>query len=223
MLRFILFTLLAAITTALPTGAPVCIIDESAPGSPHRVTRNGKPFRTGPLSDGGFSVTVGGTVLDTATPLALVAGTVYDVVFTSEDGLQPYRGVLGIVHSATYNFTTANFNTGTPDLQNSMPCSLIKGLAGVTHVSGSDKTSALAKFSVNANIDVVKFDVNIVVANNDNSGSIFYYTQYQLKVTGATNAPTPAPRSCGLLGLKIFCPFSFCGIFGRAILGPRSC
>jgi ABC-type phosphate transport system substrate-binding protein len=39
-------------------------------------------------------------------------------------------------------------------------------------------------------------------------------------VGGTPSAPATAPtdKSCGLLGLSIFCPFTFCGLFGR-ILG----
>jgi hypothetical protein len=222
MMKFILVTLFAILSAvaAFPAGAPVCTIDESAPGAPHR----GTGFRTGPLSDAAFIVTVGGKTLDTATTLEIEAGTVYDVIFTSETGSQPYKGVLGIIHSSTYNFTSTNLITGTADLQNSEPCAFAKGRAGVTHVNNNDKTSALAKLSIPANVDVVKLDVNIVVANNGVQGSIFYYTQYTLKVSGATNSPIAAPRiSCGLFRLGIFCPFTFCGLFGRLLFGTKEC
>jgi ABC-type phosphate transport system substrate-binding protein len=35
--------------------------------------------------------------------------------------------------------------------------------------------------------------------------------------TPAPIAPVPAPPVCGILGLSIFCPFSFCGIIGRLL------
>jgi hypothetical protein len=38
-------------------------------------------------------------------------------------------------------------------------------------------------------------------------------------------APVPAPikKECGLFGEGIFCPFTFCGFFGRLLFGKRNC
>jgi hypothetical protein len=87
---------------------------------------------------------------------------------------------------------------------------MVVGLAGVTHVDRNLKTAVTAKLNIPFNVDLVKFDVNIVVANNRNEGSISCFTQYTLKVSGGDSAPTEAPAgtiSCGLLGRGLFCPF----------------
>jgi hypothetical protein len=57
-------------------------------------------------------------------------------------------------------------------------------------------------------------------------------------LTGAAPAPVPAPkpvpapvpvpvpapgRKCGLFHKGIFCPFTFCGFFGRLIFGSKNC
>lgn len=227
MMKSILFAFFAAIATvlALPTGAPTCKINEAAPQDAHLQTRGGIPPRTGPLSDGGFIITIDGVTLDPATPLEITAGVNHDVTFTSESGSQPFRGVLGIIHSSSYNFTFTNFGRGDSlDLQDSVPCSDIKGLAGVTHIDRNTKTAVTGRLNIPVNIDEVKLDINMVIANNEEQGSVYYYTQFLLKVTGATEAPSPAPvNDCGLLRLGLFCPLTFCGLFGRLIFGDDNC
>lgn len=137
---------LIASSLALPSGAPNCDINEPAPRSIHLLERGGKAPIKGPLVNGTFTVTVGGTTLDPVTNLEITAGVDYDVVFTSESGAQQFRGVLGIIHSATAAFTTRNFYRGTSaDLQNSTDCAETEGgLAGVTHVDRNLKTSVTA-------------------------------------------------------------------------------
>jgi hypothetical protein len=238
--------LIAALLTlssvfALQSGAPVCPIDEAAPGPPHRVAYTSGTFtlipRTGPLSDGAFIVTLNGVTLDPAVSTAINALQSYTIAVTSEDGLQSYKGVLVIASSKSTNFTSAVLQPVGPLLQASTPCAVLRR-AGVTHISAVSKTTSSSTLNVPTNVADLKLDVNVVVANNEVQGSIYYYNQYSLTVTGASpTAPTPAgspastpnmspvkaPIKCGLFGLSIFCPFTFCGFLGRLIFGTRNC
>jgi hypothetical protein len=226
--------LIAALLTlssvlALPTGAPVCPIDGAAPGDAHLAARvvAGTNItinpRTGPLSDGTFIVTLNGVTLDPAVSTAITASLSYTVAVTSEDGTQPYRGVLVIASSASKNFTAAVLQPVGGLLQASLPCAQLRR-AGVTHISAVSKTTSSSTLNVPTNVADLKLDVNVVVANNEVQGSIYYYDQFEFTVTGApTAAPVKPPVKCGLFGLSIFCPFTFCGFLGRLIFGSRNC
>jgi hypothetical protein len=234
--------LIAALLTlssvlAMPSGAPVCPIGGPAPGDAHLLPRaNGNITinpRTGPLSDGTFIVTLNGVTLDPSVNTAINASQGYTIAVTSEEGIQQYRGVLVIASSASTNFTSTVLQPVDGTLQASLPCAQIRR-AGVTHVSAATKTTSSATLKVPTNVADLKLDVNIVVANNEVQGSVYYYNQYNLTVTGAPpTAPTPGgapspnsapvkpPGKCGLFGLSIFCPYRF--FFCRLVFNPKNC
>jgi hypothetical protein len=227
--------LIAALLTlssvlALQTGAPICTIDEAAPGPPHRVAYSSGNFtlepRTGPLSDGTYIVTLNGATLVPNSTTAINASQSYTIAVTSEDGNQQYKGVLVIASSASTNFTAAVLQPVGGLLQASTPCAVLRR-AGVTHTSAASKTTSTTTLNVPKNVTDLKLDVNVVVANNAAQGSIYYYDQYKFNVTGAPPPPTAAPvkprGKCGLFGLSIFCPFTLCGFLGRLIFGSKNC
>jgi hypothetical protein len=96
-------------------------------------------------------------------------------------------------------------------------------MAGITHVNESEKTKVSATLTIPVAYTDLKLDVNVVAQNNQ-TGSYYYYSQYQFaSVASPTSAPTGSERGCGLFGLGIFYPFTFCGFFGRLLLGDRDC
>jgi hypothetical protein len=212
--------LIAALLTlssvyAMSNGAPVCTIGAAAPEDTHLSTNS----VTGPLSVGKFIVTLDGVTLDPAVSTAINASQSYTIAVTS-NGDRQYKGVLVIASSASTNFTSAVLQPVGPLLQASTPCAVISR-AGVTHNSAALKTTSSSTLNVPKNVADLKLDVNVVVANNDVQGSIYYYNQFSFTVT--TPAPVKPRIRCGLFGLSIFCPFTFCGFLGRLIFGSKNC
>ena len=223
---FVTLFLTLSVVTALPGGAPSCEVGEAAPQSLHlNIDRNPQ---TGPLSTGTYTVTINGALLVPGEKAVVPAQAVNEVIVSSETGLQPFRGVLAILNKEGTVFTNGvelSVSATDPLLQEAFECDVTTGRSGVTHKSPDLKTSAELMLNVDSNLDDVFLDVNVVVANNDIEGSIYYYDRYTLQFTGATSAPTQAPadRKCGLLRLGFFCPFTFCGIFGRLLFGDENC
>ena len=228
-----IIAIISVFVRALPTGAPVCTLGVAAPGNPH--TSAGRSPQTGPLAIAGFIVKIGDVILDTNTPITVQAYQDLRVVVTSEGGEQPFRGALVIVSKPGIPILNA-FSLTTNDetkLQSQNATCAPLNADGVTHVDNEIKTSVEATLNFDQNIQELLLDVNVVVVNRivSNGGSFYYYSQYKINVEGATSSPTLAPirggigggSGCGLLGLGIFCPTSFCGFFGRLLLGDRDC
>jgi hypothetical protein len=218
----VVFLIALSSIAALPTGAPVCTIDFSAVNNLH-LAQSRNP-QTGPLSNGDFIVTVNGNItLVPGVALEIPAQRDVQVVVTSESGIQPFKGVLVILSAPNILFTDELF-TREAILQNSIACQGTGNRVGVTHRSNVTKTKATVFLNIPNNYEEVRLDVNMVIVNND-IASIYYYDRFLLKVTGATEAPTPTPRpECGLFGLSLFCiRIFFCGYFGRLLFGDSNC
>jgi hypothetical protein len=219
--------LIAALLTlssvlAWPDGAPECTIGAAAAMGTHLSTNSTLPV-TGPLSDGTFVVTLDGVTLDPTVSTTINALEIYYIAVTSVTREKPYRGVLVIASSASTNFTSAVLQpAGVSEfiLKASPSCGEISR-AGVTHKSPDTKTITYSSLLVPKNLADLKLDVNVVVANNAINGSIYYYNQFSFNVI--TPAPVKPRIRCGLFGLAIFCPFTFCGFFGRLIFGSKNC
>ena len=227
LIPFVLVALVCVCVHALPFGAPVCTTGKAAPGDPH--TSAGRNPQTGPLSLVGLIVKIGDVILDAATPIVVKPNEDLRVVVTSPEGNTTFRGALlivskiGFVADGTFSLTAADATK----LQISTVCPTTAA-SGVTHVDRELKTSVEATIRFDENVQDLLLDVNIVLINRlvSEGGSAYYYSQYKINVEGPTKAPTVAPTggsNCGLFGLGIFCPFSFCGFFGRLLLGPRDC
>jgi Reeler domain len=218
-----LTSVILPLTGSLPSGAPSCEVGKAAPMSLHLAASRNPT--TGTLLSANFIVKIDGVVLDPDATNEIQANRELEVVITSDTGQQAFKGALMIVSKSAL-LTTDIFTLSTAqatDLQLNALCPN-EGRSGVTHVDNNVKTSIAATMQFDENIDDLKFDVNVVVQNND-AGSFFYWTQYTLKVVGATAPPTAAPRSrgCGLFGFNLFCPFTLCGLFGRLIFGDDFC
>jgi hypothetical protein len=172
-----LFGFALSAVLAYPDGAPVCTIGEAAPGSPHKrnYTNDANQTvvpRTGPLSDGGFIVTVGGLTLDPVSPLTVFSLRDIPILVTSLNRNKTFKGVLLIISSNTFNFTDGvELKPLGSDIKVSVPCNNT-GYAGFTHTINTAKTSVNGTLYFPRNISNMKLDANIVVSNNRNEGSV---------------------------------------------------
>jgi Reeler domain len=219
-----------AVVKALPDGAPVCRVGVASPDSLHTFAL--RTPMTGSLNEGGFQVLLDDEPLDPAVPKTVNANETIKVVVTSLDGIKQFRGVLLILSQVGYS-TLGTFQLTTDDelskVKISDPC-IESNYGGITHINADLKDNVTATMSFDENYADLRFDVNIVVQNRNalEGGSEYYYSQYSMKVEGAesvaTKAPTGAPtRGCGLFGLTLFCPLTFCGFFARLFFGREEC
>ena len=203
--------------TALPNGAPVCTVGEAAPQVKHlEISRNP---RQGKLIEGGFYIQIGTTILtDTTTTIyEYNAHEDISVIVTSETGGQPFKGVLIVMSRVSADLGANLFLKNDGQLQFLKQAQCDAGRVAVTHWNNQTKTAVEATMNFDENYDVVLVDVNIVIVNNAKA-SIFYYDQYKIRITGATQYPTPVPViTCGLFGRSFFClpKITFCGFLGR--------
>jgi hypothetical protein len=205
-------------TTALPNGAPVCTVGEAAPQVLHLDPKRNP--RLGHLVEGGFYIQIGSTILnDTSTIYEYEANEDIPVLLTSESGSQAFKGVLIVASVVGSDLSASLFLQGAEQLQFLKQSQCDAGRVAVTHFNNNTKTAVRATMNYDENFDIVLVDVNMVIVNNARA-SIFYYDQYKLRITGATQSPTPVPVvTCGLFGMSIFClpRITFCGFLGRLL------
>ena len=205
---------------AMSNGAPICTIGGPAPQSTH-LERGASVTQTGPITLGNFTVTVNGVDITNITSFEVNA-TVPVKVEVSANGL-PIKGVLVIVSkpavavSGVFSLTTEEQAL----IKISDFCSPFLR-DGVTHVSSVDKTKISTTMTFPEATSGLFFDVNVVAQNNA-TGSLYYHSQYAFNVVTPASAPGGGGSDCGLLGLGIFCPLTFCGFFGRLLFGQRDC
>lgn len=216
---------LTSAVTALPNGAPLCEIGSSNTRNKHlNITRNPK-LTSVPL--GGYKVTIDGIELVAKTPEnpdfrnLVPFGEQVDIIVSVDpdaDTPAPYlKGILLITHGNNLE-DRDDLDTRTPGslvpvsplTKESIGCENF-ALASLVHEEPSEKQNLPGKFFWPVEGQVLYLDVNIVRNNNQTAGSQYSFSQYVLQ-TATIQAP-----SCGLLGLSIFCPFTFCGIFGRLL------
>jgi hypothetical protein len=206
-----LFTLLGltVYVSSFPDGTPNCEVGASSTRSLHLIAAR-KPV-SGQIQKGGFDVFINNQklVVTTTGPnlFSFNAGQDNTLTIKSDAGNQ-LKGVLIILSKGENN--TKSSLTPLDPYQVPIACEKLP-YSGFTHKEPSLKSSASGKLRWDTVGDEFLLDVNIVVQNNA-TGSIYYYTNYRLQ------AVTPAePKSCGLLGLNLFCPLTFCGIFGKLL------
>jgi hypothetical protein len=212
------------VVKALPTGAPVCTVGEAAPQNLHLDPQRNP--RLGPLSDGGYYIQIGNTVLkDTSVIYEFEAYQDLTVLLTSQSGVQPFKGAL-IVLSKVGVDLAGNLFLNATQLQLLRQSQCDAGRVAVTHNNNITKTAVTATINFDDNYDILNVDVNLVVVNNAKN-SVFFYSSYKLTVTGATSSPTPVPiPTCGLFGMGLFClpKITFCGFLGRLFMqDQRDC
>jgi hypothetical protein len=208
---------------AFPGGAPICTTGSAAPQSLHLQRPN---IVTGSIAKGEFLVKFNGVDISNQTSITVVTGADVIVELTSATGL-PFKGALLIV-SKTAVDVSGKFTLSTAqatDLKISDICPS-EGKSGVTHVDRNIKTSVATTMKFDQTYDDLFFDVNVVVVNND-TDSFYYHSQYTFDVVAGATAPAGAPTTgsskCGIFGLSIFCPLTFCGFFGKLLFGSENC
>jgi hypothetical protein len=200
----------APLVGSLPSGAPSCEIGAAAPKDPH-TARIRNPV-TGPISTDGYQVFIDGVEVPLNGIGEFAAGTDHVLTIKSSTGLE-FKGALVLVSSPGKNLNAAITPT-LPEFQSAPVCGS-EFTGGVTHVDRTLKKEFVANLRVNQGLSPLYLDVNIVPQNNV-TGSTYWYSRYELKVTGGA-ARIPKFRTCGLLGLSVFCPLSRCGWPGRIL------
>lgn len=165
--------------TAFSTGAGGCSAGGPSPGGGHLANPN---IMTGDLVQGGYSFSIDGEPLPLTAPLQV--GESYDM----EVGGPDFRGVL--IMSASPNVDLV------PTTATLQPAAACAGTGvGITHVNPEFKQVAEGSFTCTGP-GTVELGVNVVVANNFQEGSIYYYTGFTVQCTdGAGSAATEDPTS----------------------------
>ncbi|KAL3904250.1 MAG: hypothetical protein SGARI_005005, partial [Bacillariaceae sp.] len=175
---FLSLVALAATTrsaSAFSNGAGGCAPGQAAVAGLH-VANPG--FVTGSLADGGITVTFDGE--DSSAALLSSEGT--DVEVSSESG---FRGVLIMSVDPAVGIVPVD------GVQPAGACAAI-GATGVTHFDPSLKEEVEAVVDCQAPTgSQVLLGVTVVVSNNQNDGSEFYYSEYLVTCgEAATGVPT---------------------------------
>ena len=192
-LMLIAFFLLVSVAVARPDGSPMCTVGSPAPSSLH-LSRSF--ILTGPLSLGNFTVSIGALELSNSGFNNITSGTNLNLELSSKTG-GVFKGVLIILNKPGLDLTSSlTTNSALLKTQTSCPP---EGYGGFTHTSRDLKTTAAATINLPANVEAF-LDVNVVVVNNSTSGSIYFYSRFQLStvatptpVAGPVPAPTAAP------------------------------
>jgi hypothetical protein len=178
----ILSLLLAApIATAFSTGAGGCAGGTAAVGSLH-LTRS--VVKTGPLSDVGLVVTLGGVPIEQAKPIPVGVDTVLAVSGTE------FKGVLFRMSAGNVDVT----NNLVPGTNTQVAAVCTAPVKGVTHTNHDLKSTATGTVRFDQPLSNITMDVTVVLQNNV-SGSFYYYSGFTTSaafVTPKTGAPNPA-------------------------------
>jgi hypothetical protein len=168
--------LAAGTANAFSTGAGGCAPGQAAVGGGHVATPN---FVTGTLESAGISVTFDG---DTAADGGVLSADGTDVEVSSADG---FRGVLIMSTDPAVGIVSVD------GVQPAGACAAV-GAIGVTHFDPSVKESVEAVVDCQApDGSQVLVGVTVVVSNNQNDGSEFYYSEYLMTCGEAsTEVPT---------------------------------
>lgn len=192
--------LTAAAVLALPSGAPSCVLGSPNPQSLHLASER-NPV-TGQIQVGGFDVFINDV------KLAFKQGEENLFEFDSEsDQKLTIKADNGTFFKGMLLLLSKDGTDATPALKPRDSFKLATGctgtaVVGVTHSENSEKTVGDSTLRWDKDGDVFTLDVNIVVQNNGELGSYYYYSQYKLKaVDRSPPAPTAAPstKRCGFI------------------------
>lgn len=175
--------LLSSSIHAFPSGAGGCSGGQAAVEGAHLTT----DAVTGFLSDGGFELVVNDQFsLDPDTLTSLEIGKPYSLSIRSSG---PFRGILIRMEGDGITVTPAS------GFQEAAVCDG-DGALGITHTENSDKTglTSIGSFEVSSTQDL-GVDVTIVVSNNGQDGSEYYYNPYLLETTEVLPSDVPLPAT----------------------------
>jgi Reeler domain len=213
------FSLLIWVASALRDGAPICESGTANVRSLH--LDRGRNPRTGDIQSNGFDVFLNNTLIQPGTrlfPTKFKAHTNINVTIKSRTG-ERFRGILLLLHQPGVNVHIGEGLLPTEPFKDAVGCGGTN-ISGVTHAENSFKTEVTAILHYDDTSDACMLDVNIVTANNEIDGSSYFFSQYYLRAQEEGDDHDDddkeiKPKRCGLFGLSIFCPFTFCGMLGR--------
>ncbi|KAL3911110.1 MAG: hypothetical protein SGILL_007412 [Bacillariaceae sp.] len=181
---------LSSTTEAAPNGASACPGGMPAVGGPH--LREG--FVNSTLAGGGIVTSFGnenqGFILESGNTFNTTPSETWFLVLEAFEA--PIRGVL--VRLECQTDLTGVMSSESPLLQDAAVCDQDDGfVVGMTHTSNVDKEVIDIAFALDT-VTTVSVDITVVMANNDEDGSIFYYDRFYY------SAKHPACNICGDLG-----------------------
>ena len=207
--------------SALPDGAPICESGSANVRSLH--LDRGRNPRTGDIQSNGFDVYLNNTLIQPGTrlfPTFFKAHTNLNVTVKSKTG-ESFRGILLLLHQPGVNVHIGEGLLPRAPFKDAVGCGGTN-ISGVTHAENSFKLEANAILHYDDTSDACILDVNIVTANNAIDGSSYFFSEYYLRAKEddddeetAEDDDVVQPESCGMFGLRIFCPFTLCGMLGR--------
>jgi hypothetical protein len=176
---------------AYPYGAGACPGGYAAVGGSHY----SGTITTGPLSFGGFSVTLDSKQLSQVAPTNFSIG--HNHVLSLQVTTAPFfKGILFRLGSnGKVNTRNAlSIRSEETELRLASDTCLPLGAGGVTHTSDDQKSVATTILRLNTVASNLPLDITVVVANDDGT-STFYYSGFTLNaVTKAAGVP-PAPSA----------------------------
>ena len=216
---------------AYPDGAPICESGSANVRSLH--LDKGRNPRTGDIQSNGFDVFLNNTLIQPGSrlfPTYFKAHTNLNVTVKSNTGEQ-FRGILLLLHQPGVNVHIGEGLLPRAPLKDAVGCGGTN-ISGVTHAENSFKSEANAILHYDDTSDACILDVNIVTANNAIDGSSYFFSEYYLRAVEDEHDDDEdhddeehddeehdddedEPESCGLLGLRMFCPITLCGVLGR--------
>lgn len=193
----LLFALLTVLSpahqvAAFPSQAGGCVGGRPAVGGAHLA--GDKETETGSLENSDYEVAIDGNVLADGALYTLTPGVKHEITLIAT-GDEPFKGFL--------------FRFGWPDQAEVEPLWTVtpgEGLAqraavcfiravGTCHSNNREKTLASTTFQIDEELDGLTLDVT-VVAENDSTESVYYYSGYELNsiaLPPETDPPTPSP------------------------------
>jgi hypothetical protein len=166
---------------AFSSGAGACGPGNTSVQGPHLMDAT-----TGSLSDGGFTISLDGTALSESKTSTFAVGEDVKVTVAGKS----FKGFLVRLGQTDVD-TKGAFTPGGDDVQVASACF---DAGGITHKSGSVKTTVSATLNLAEAATDMPVDVTVVVVNSGGK-SEYYYSQFMVTAgaAAATEAPVAAP------------------------------
>jgi hypothetical protein len=179
----ILFLLIVHPSDSYPTGAGGCDGNGPAVGGVH-LQRNGE---RGSLSEAHVSLTVDDILVDDAGNITISAGTSHTFVLSGV--INPFKGYLFRLESTSDVDTTGALLPVINDALSQVADVCVSPVVGVTHTSDDFKTEAAAIIDIDQEASFI-LDLTVVTLYDQQDGSDFYYSQFQVNVVTGNSVPT---------------------------------
>jgi len=186
----------SSLVSAFPSQAGGCEAGRPAVDGKHLENENGVEEYT--LSERDLTFSINNVTMNSAGNSAFKVRTGGDYLFqvTSRED-RPFRGAL--IRVQQQNNEIFKFVPVGVEAQDTLAC--VGSAIGVTHRNNNPKTTIGGLFSTNSTQGDIFIDVTVVDRNDDDVGSIFSYTRYQIGVVSPSVSPTSPPTT-----LKTFRP-----------------